>query len=100
MFLIVSDMLSKTDAANWMYETSVAVPDPVQFREFLTFKYLETKGLQKSSNGSESAAVNMSRVRAEVEWKMEEDPEVTADLNIKHNNKRAIAALTVGDDAW
>ena len=27
--------------------TSVAMPNPTQFRQFLTFKYLETKGLQR-----------------------------------------------------
>jgi hypothetical protein len=79
------------------YFTSVAVPSPTQFKQFLTFKYLETVGLQKSDE-SESAYVNLSRVRAEVKKSMEQDPAVTIDLNLQHKNKRNHAALEVVND--
>lgn len=83
-----------SDSESLTYFTSVAMPDPAQFRQFLTFKYLETKGLQRSS-GPEPVLAKMSRVRAEVMQTMGQSPDLTIALNLQLKNKRSLAALGV-----
>lgn len=78
------------------YFTSVAMPNPTQFMQFLTFKYLETRGLQNSVD-PEPVLAKMSRVRAEVKQMMEQRPDITIDLNLQLKNKRNLAALGVVD---
>jgi hypothetical protein len=78
------------------YFTSVAMPNPTLFRQFLTFKYLETKGLQMSDD-PEPVLAKMNRVRAEVKQTMEQSPDITIDLNLQLKNKRNLAALGVVD---
>ena len=89
---------TKSDPDNMIYFTSVAVPNPTQFKQFLTFKYLENKGLQQNINVSEKELAKMSRVRAEVKVTMEQDPDVTIDLNIQRKNKRILATLEVDNE--
>lgn len=83
-----------SDSEKMTYFTSVTMPNPTQFRQFLTFKYLETKGLQRSD---EPVLAKMSRVRAEVKQTMEQSPDITIDLNLQLKNKRNLAALGVVD---
>eukprot|EP01033_Poteriospumella_lacustris_P015760 gene15760-11282_t len=85
-----------SDSENLTYFTSVAMPNPSQFRQFLTFKYLETKGLQRSDDRGHVLA-KLSRVRAEVKQTMEQSPDITIDLNSQLKNKRKLAALGVVD---
>jgi hypothetical protein len=90
---------TKSDPDQMTYFTSVAMPNTTQFMQFLTFKYLESKGLQNSSNDSESPYDKMRRVRAEVKRTMEQMPDITIDVNITLKHKRNLAALGVGDAA-
>jgi hypothetical protein len=77
--------------------TTVAVSSPALFRQFLTFKYMESVGLQQSA-GSENQAVKMARVRTGVTQKMQDEFEgLSIDLQLTPKNKRAIAAVS-GDD--
>lgn len=85
-----------SDSENLTYFTSVAMPNPSQFRQFLTFKYLETKGLQRSDDRGHVLA-KLSRVRAEAKQTMEQSPDITIDLNSQLKNKRKLAALGVVD---
>jgi hypothetical protein len=78
------------------YYTYVAMPNPAQFMQFLTFKYLETKGLQNGDD-SEAALSKMSRVRAEVKQTMEQRTDINIDLNLQLKNKRNLATLGVVD---
>lgn len=86
-----------TDATNKTYVTSLAVPNPSLFKQYLTFKYLETVGLQVSDE-YENKVAKMGRVRAEVTQKMRQEFDgLTIDLDLKPKNKRNIAAVE-GDD--
>lgn len=81
-----------TDAANKTYHTSVAVPNPSLFKQFLTFKYLESVGLQTSDESE------IGRVRAEVTERMRQQfDDLTIDLDPKPTNKRNIAAVDGSD---
>lgn len=60
----LSDSIAST------YTTSVAVPTPSLFKQFLTFKYWETLGLQESAAESGNEQAKMARVRAAVTEKM------------------------------
>lgn len=79
------------------FTTSVAVPTPSLFQQYLTFKYWETVGLQESAE-SENKLAMMARVRAAVTKKMRDEfGKNTIDLELTPKNKRAIAAVS-GDD--
>lgn len=81
------------DMSNNTYTTSVAVPNPFLFKQYLTFKYLETVKLQ-ASDESENCIAKISRVRAEVTQQMKREfGNLTIDLELKPKNKRNIAAL-------
>lgn len=77
--------------------TTVAVPNPNLFRQFLTFKYWETKGLWKSALDDNSPRITetscenrLKRIRAEIKEKMFSQPELyTIDLTEKRKHKRA-----------
>ncbi len=89
-----------SEPQNLSFLTSVAVPNPTEFKQFLTFKYLETKGLQNIHRyGSENALAKMSRVRADVKVTMEEDPRITIDLSMKVKNKRNLASMRVAENS-
>lgn len=79
------------------YVTCVAVPNPMQFRQFLTFKYLETKSLQNSDE-SDSSRAKMSRAREEAKLRMQQEDYCTIDLNIQQTKKRNIAVLLPDTD--
>eukprot|EP01038_Epipyxis_sp_PR26KG_P008676 gene8676-11723_t len=85
---------TRSDADKLTYFTSVAVPNPTQFKQFLTFKYLETRGLQNSDD-SEAVLAKISRVRETVKLIMEQDPNFDIDLNLQHKNKRNFVALGI-----
>lgn len=76
------------------YTTSVAVPNPLLFKQYLTFKYLETRGLQESDQSEKKIAM-MRRVRVEVVERMRQEfgNLLTIDLDLKPKNKRNIAAM-------
>ncbi|RYG93975.1 hypothetical protein EON65_58150 [archaeon] len=86
-----------SDSSALTYTISVAVPTPSLFKQYLTFKYWETLGLQASAE-SENQLAKMARVRAAVTEKMRNEFEgLTIDLQLTPKNKRAIAAVS-GDD--
>jgi hypothetical protein len=88
---------AETDPNALVYTTSVAVATPSLFKQYLTFKYWESLGLQESAE-SENKLAKMARVRAEVTEKMRNDLEdLTIDLQLTPKNKRAIAAVN-GDN--
>lgn len=83
-----------SDSSALTYTTSVAVPTPSLFKQYLTFKYWETLGLQEGAE-SENKLDKMARVRAAVTEKMRNEFEgLTIDLQLTPKNKRAIAAVS------
>lgn len=86
-----------SNSSAFTFTTSVAVPTPSLFQQYLTFKYWETVGLQESAE-SENKLAKMARVRAAVtEMMRNEFGANTIDLQLTPKNKRAIAAVS-GDD--
>ena len=87
-----------SDHSAFTYTTSVAVPTPSLFKQFLTFKYWETLGLQESATESENKLAKIARVRVAVAEKMRlEFVDLTIDLQLTHKNKRAFVAVS-GDN--
>ena len=79
-----------SDSSAFTYATSVAVPTPSLFKQFLTFKYLETLGLQSNPESENKQA----KVREEVTKTMRSEFEgLTIDLQLTSKNKRAFAAV-------
>jgi len=91
---------SASDSSALTYTTSVAVQSPALFKQYLTFKYWETLGLQQASTEAESKAEKLARVRRAVTEKMRDEFEgLMIDLLLTPKNKRAIAAVSGDDDA-
>lgn len=86
-----------SNSSAFTFTTSVAVPTPSLFKQYLTFKYWETLGLQESAE-SENEQAKIARVRADVTEKMRNEFGVnTIDLQLTPKNKRTIAAVSCDD---
>ena len=73
------------------FTTSVAVPTPSLFKQYLTFKYWETLGLQEASAVIESKQAKIARVRATVTERMRSElgDDLTIDLNVSKKDRGA-----------
>ena len=71
------------------FTTSVAVPTPSLFKQYLTFKYWETLGLQEASAMSENKQAKLARVRATVTENMRSEfgDDLTIDLNVSKKSR-------------
>eukprot|EP01036_Dinobryon_divergens_P025599 gene25599-34163_t len=88
------------------YTTSVAVPTPSLFKQFLTFKYLETLELQQQSVKPENKLAKIAGVRATVIERMRSEfgDDLTIDLNVKKKVwgclRETIQGATEVDATW
>jgi hypothetical protein len=87
---------TRSDPGTNTYYTTVAVDNPSEFKQFLTFKYLENKGLQDSKD-SGNLLEKLNKVRAKVKRAMEQDPTVTINLNLQRTKKRSLATLELNN---